>query len=92
MTIDSIPVSKLGQWDAGFLAAHCDALFKTIKAYAAIASPSAPTKFSSFAFMFSWVFFTRALILGMHLKFRNPRRSQVAPNVYTWIITYIAMK
>ena len=27
-------------------------------------------------------------MLGMHLKFRNPRRSQVAPYLYTLIITY----
>lgn len=47
MTVDSIPISKLGQRDAGFLAAYSGG---TINAYAAIASPA---KFSSFAFMFS---------------------------------------
>ena len=52
MTVDSIPISKLGQRGAGFLAAHGDALVQTIKAYAAIAW-SSTSKFSLFAFMFS---------------------------------------
>ena len=55
-----------------------------ITAYAAIASPA---KFSSFAFMFSLSRFTRFLILGMHFRFRNPRRNQVAPIMYNLIIT-----
>jgi hypothetical protein len=46
MTVDSIPISELGQRGAGFMAAH--GAFNT-KAYAAIASSA---KFSSFAFMF----------------------------------------
>ena len=37
MTVDSIPISKLGQRGAGFMAAHV--AFNT-KAYAAIASPA----------------------------------------------------
>ena len=47
MTVESIPISKLVQRGAGFMAAHGG---YTIKAYAAIASPA---KFSSFAFVFS---------------------------------------
>ena len=53
MTVGSIPIGKLEQRGAGFLAAHSDVSVKTINAYAAIASPSTPAKFSSFAFMFS---------------------------------------
>ena len=52
MTVDSIPVSKLGQRGAGFLAAHGDVLRLTIIAYAAIASSAKASKLSLFAFMF----------------------------------------
>jgi hypothetical protein len=73
MTVDSIPVSELGQRDTGFLAST---RLRLTTAYAAIASPS---KFALFAFMFSESFLREFLILGMHLWFCNPRRSQVAP-------------
>lgn len=48
MTVDSIPISELGQRGAGVKANTRRGL--TIKAYAAIASPA---KLSSFAFIFS---------------------------------------
>lgn len=53
MTVDSIPISKLGQRGAGFMAAH--GLVYSISAYAAIAS--SPKYASFFAFMFSESFY-----------------------------------
>lgn len=48
MTVDSIPISGLGQRGAGFMAAHGDDF---ITAYAAMAWAS--SKFALFAFIFN---------------------------------------
>lgn len=86
MTVDSIPVSKLGQRDAGFW--QRAVMGYTIKAYAAIASP--PAKFSSFAFMFSESYLREVSFSACTLGFATRVETRSPPYMYNYIIPYLS--
>ncbi|KTD24254.1 hypothetical protein Lmac_3127 [Legionella maceachernii] len=86
MTVDSIPISELGQRGAGFLAAHDWGKF-SINAYAAI-EPSPPAKFSSFAFIFSESYLREISFSACTSGFATHVEAR-SPPLYTLIITHL---